>query len=120
MHIARFRLEFFLADPTIRHAGMACYRPALSEEMAMRASSLLFAGLAAAIISIAPANAQNVQTAQDGKKLQTISEPNMKARWKAVTTYVECKEMVRGMGWSDWEGWYGCNAPWAQKLTHGH
>jgi hypothetical protein len=91
----------------------------MSEETAMRASSLLVAGLAAAIISIAPANAQNVQSAQNGKKLQTLSEPNMKARWKAVTTYVECKEMVRGMGWTDWEGWYGCNAPWAQKLTHG-
>jgi hypothetical protein len=99
MHIAQFRLEFLPPDPTIVRAGMACCRSGMSAETAMRAPSLLVAGLAAAIVSIAPANAQNVQSAQDGKKLQTLSEPNM--------------------GWTDWEGWYGCNAPWAQKLTHG-
>jgi hypothetical protein len=40
----------------------------MSEEMAMRASSLFVAGLAVAIISSAPASAQNLQNAQAGKK----------------------------------------------------
>jgi hypothetical protein len=69
----------------------------------MRASSLLVAGLAAAIVSIAPANAEI------GKKPAAVSQTAGKT-WKELTNYVDCKAFAKQNGWADWEGWYGCNA----------
>jgi hypothetical protein len=74
----------------------------MQEEMAMRASSLLVAGLAAAIVSIAPANAEI------GKKSAAVSQTTYKA-WNELTNYVDCKAFAKQYGWADWEGWYGCN-----------
>jgi hypothetical protein len=71
--------------------------------MAMRASSLLVAGLAAAIVSIAPANAEKID-----KKSAAVSRATYKA-WNELTNYVDCKAFAKQYGWSDWEGWYGCN-----------
>ena len=72
----------------------------------MSAPSFLFLGLAATIISIAPANAQNAR-----KPPSALAQPTASAdeRWKALTTYADCKKLVVELGWSDWEGWYGCN-----------
>lgn len=69
----------------------------------MRASSLFLAGLAAAIISSAPANAQ------DAKKPAAVSQADSRT-WKQLTNYVDCKDFARGRGWTDLEGWYGCTA----------
>jgi hypothetical protein len=71
--------------------------------MAMRASSLLVAGLAVAIVSIAPAKAEI------GKKPAAVSQTTGKA-WKELTNYVDCKAFAQRYGWADWEGWYGCNS----------
>jgi hypothetical protein len=76
----------------------------------MRASSFFVAGLAVAIISIAPARSKNIQNAQAGKKPVSISQTDGKAQWKALTSYVACKTFVLERGWTSVEGWYGCNA----------
>jgi hypothetical protein len=78
----------------------------------MRASSLIVAGLAVTIILIAPASSAPI--ARDGgKKIVLLTEkrlPEIRARWFGATTYLDCMSVVRELGWSDWEGWYGCNA----------
>jgi hypothetical protein len=77
----------------------------MREEMAMRALSLLFAGLAVTIILIPPA------TAAVGKKPimeQTVAE--RRARWKALTSYTDCTQMVMENSWTPVEAWYICNA----------
>ena len=56
---------------------------------------------------MAPANAQKNQ---NGNKLASASQTSGEARFKALTTYVDCKKLVVELGWADWEGWYGCNA----------
>ena len=52
------QFEFSDLSRIIVHTGMELCCPAKSEEMTMRALSFFFAGLAVAIISIAPANAE--------------------------------------------------------------
>jgi hypothetical protein len=77
----------------------------------MGASSLFFAGLAVTIISVAPASSAPI--AQDGGKkvvLLTERSPEIRARWLGATTYLDCMSVAKELGWSDWEGWYGCNA----------
>jgi hypothetical protein len=69
----------------------------------MRASLLLLAGLSAAIISVAPAGAQDV----DVKKL--LAQPRTAAAWKALS-YNECRTVVLELGWTQLDSWYACSA----------
>jgi hypothetical protein len=73
----------------------------------MKASSLFLAGLAVAIISIAPAGAQNAQ-----KKPILISEreSEIKARWYGATNYRDCVSVAMEVGWTNDESRYACNA----------
>ena len=73
----------------------------------MRASVLFLAGLSAAIISIAPAGAQNAR-----KKPILISEreAEIKARWYGATNYRDCMSVALEVGWTNDESRYGCNA----------
>jgi hypothetical protein len=75
----------------------------------MRTSSLFVAGLAVVIASTAPASAQSNNSNKKQAAWERYEQGSL-AAWNALTTYAECRELVKRRGWSDWEGWYGCNA----------
>jgi hypothetical protein len=70
----------------------------------MKASSILFMGLAVALISIPQASAERSKKPQPSPSNWTEA----KARWDALTTYQDCMAMVTQAGWSQTDGWYGC------------
>lgn len=74
----------------------------------MKASSLFVAGLAVAIISIAPANAYNPQPGCSTTTGVTSGVPcTPQTGWKPVS-YVECTAHLREQGWRDNVGWWWC------------
>jgi hypothetical protein len=74
----------------------------------MKAVSLFVPGLAVAILSIAPANAQKYE---DKWKCSTTTWPMVSpvqcAKPKA-SNYVECTRMLMDKGWRAADTWYGC------------
>jgi hypothetical protein len=72
--------------------------------MAMKASSILFMGLAVALISIPPANAERSKKAEPSPS----NWAEAKARWDGLTTYQDCMAMVTEAGWTRTEGFAGC------------
>ena len=106
------QFEFFDLSCMIVHTGMEFCCPAKSEETAMRASSLFFAGLAVAIISIAPANAEKNIKVEDTYKCSTTTWPVISAfqcNKPVATSYVECVKMVTDKGWRSSDAWWGCS-----------
>jgi hypothetical protein len=109
---AFIQFEFFDLSRTIVRAGMAFCCPAKSEEMAMRAASLFFAGPAVAIISVAPANAEKNTKVEDTYKCSTTTWPVISAfqcNKPVATSYVECVKMVTDKGWRSSNAWWGCS-----------
>jgi hypothetical protein len=84
--------------------------------IAMKASSLFVAGLAVAISSIAPANAQKLKAATT---LATTSGNCSTTTWPNVSAvqctkpyahnYVECTEMVGKTGSKPSDAWWWCS-----------
>ena len=77
----------------------------------MKATSLFVAGLAIAILSIAPANAQKNQISQDTYKCSTTTYPVHSAEQcnkPVATSYVECTKMLMDKGWRASDVWWGC------------
>jgi hypothetical protein len=70
----------------------------------MKAASLFVAGLAVAILSIAPANA-------DTSKCSTTTYPSNSAvqcNKPAAHNYAECVKMITDKGWRGSDAWWGC------------
>jgi hypothetical protein len=80
----------------------------------MKAASLFVAGLAVAILSIAPANARNKPVAAanaDGNKCSTTTYPVNSAVqcWKpTAATYAECVKAWSDKGWRASDTWWTC------------
>jgi hypothetical protein len=72
--------------------------------MAMKASSLLLAGIAITMTSVGPANAE------DKKKPASLTQPSRKAQWDALKSYEECVPFVMQNSWTRTEAWYICSA----------
>jgi hypothetical protein len=90
---------------------MKLYAPRMSfavlgiwKEIAMKTASLFVAGLAVAILSIAPANA-------DPDKCSNTTYPANSAVqcWKPTAAhYAECVKIIMGKGWRDYDAWWTC------------
>ncbi len=77
----------------------------------MKASSLFVAGLAVAILSIAPAIAQKNQKNEDTYKCSTTTWPVLSAfqcNKPAAHSYAECVKMITDKGWRTTDAWWGC------------
>ena len=95
------QFEFSDLSRIIVHTGMELCCPAKSEEMTMRALSFFFAGLAVAIISIAPANAEKTTKVEDTYKCSTTTWPVIspfQCNKLVATSYVEGCEDGDGQG----------------------
>jgi hypothetical protein len=104
------QFEFSDLSRIIVHTGMELCCPAKSEEMAMRALSFFFAGLAVAIISIAPANAEKTTKVEDTYKCSTTTWPVIspfQCNKLVATSYVEGVKMVTDKGWRPSDAWWG-------------
>ena len=72
--------------------------------------ALFVAGLAVAILSVSPASAEKVQTANKGCSSTTwpsiSAEPCLRRKH---ANYTECKTRIMGQGWSASDAWWGCS-----------
>jgi hypothetical protein len=79
----------------------------------MKAASFFLAGLAVAISSIAPANAEkNILKNEDTYKCSTTTWPVISAvqcNKPLATSYFECTKMVTDKGWRASDAWWGCS-----------
>jgi hypothetical protein len=78
----------------------------------MKTSSLLVVGLALAIWSNAPANADKHTKDEDTSKCSTTTWPNASAHRCTkpyATNYVECAKMVTNSGGRSSDAWWWCS-----------
>jgi|GraSoi2013_100cm_1033763.scaffolds.fasta_scaffold25529_3 hypothetical protein len=80
----------------------------------MKATSLFVAGLAVAIWSIAPANAEKNENNQNHPKCSTTTWPVHSATPCLgpnfhPASYVECTTTATKMGWRASDAWWGCS-----------
>jgi hypothetical protein len=87
-------------------------RPEIREETAMKAASIFVAGLAVAVLSIAPAHAQGKPPASvDLNKCSTTTYPANSAVqcWKpTAASYTECVKILTDKGWRASDTWWTC------------
>jgi len=75
----------------------------------MKTSSLFVAGLAVAILSIAPANAEKSRKNEDSYKCSTTTAPVISAVQCSKTvapSYVDCTTRVKQGGWEPSFAWW--------------
>jgi hypothetical protein len=101
----KFNLEYYEAVPQDRRLGSRFAIPRISEETAMKASSLFLAGLAASILSIAPAKADHKCSTTTWPMLSAVQCSKPKA-----TSYAECQTMVRKNGSTASDAWWWCSS----------
>jgi hypothetical protein len=80
--------------------------------MAMKAASLFVAGLAVAISSIAPANADKNENNKIIYGCSVTTWPSISALQCSkpkATSYVECTKMVTQNGWRGSDAWWICS-----------
>jgi hypothetical protein len=79
----------------------------------MKTSSLFVAGLAVAILSITPANAEKNRKNEDSYKCSTTTFPVLSAvqcNKPVAKSYVECVEITTQKGWRGSDAWWGCSS----------
>jgi hypothetical protein len=78
----------------------------------MKTSSLFVVGLACAILSIAPANAEKNEKSGEAYKCSTTTWPNSSAfqcNKPVANSYVECVKMVTDRAWRPSDAWWICS-----------